>query len=933
MIVGSDQFFARRDQLRASTLIRRLPAKSALYQLFRTIDNIDRPYVAPSGSLPWVDRSTQGDRSESPGSWQRSKSMLACKEVNTNEFESTLEGNHSLKENGVLSNSGYNHDNRVESTLKNVQDEVNLGPTVSTSSSGPAVVAQGYSGYAAYPNADPHGYGSTAFAAYYNQYQQQQPNHYQQQSIQYQQLPNQSYPQSYRSVPKHRCSLSAFFLISKYKKLHEWRLWYPDQLWHGGQYATYSSHQYPNYNPDSNSAYSSNTAIAASQYQQHYKQWEDYYNQNQTEVSCAPGTKKISVFIASSVNSSVPTASASNNQMPTAYTPSWRPESSSSNLTSVQVWWSEFFNNQMPTAYTPSWRPESSSSNLTSVQSVTGDMVRRRHGSQERSRGITCKGLFVLSRWNGNRRSGAVPAVPAVPPIHQRSISGGAPEGYWKHRASAFQNDLPNSVQSHVQKPQEVNPVYESFQNQQNSTVSQGSNAPYPASYQVSQSLQSSFQTVSQLPETLDSRNAGKLQIHTNPRIASNLPLSLPPKTDKDMSVTSAAAKPAYIVVPMQRSNEKVMSHEESDFMLKRALARCKNDKQKITCQAILKELIIKATADGTLHTKNWDTEPLFPMPNTDVVDKEYVLCPLPRGFTEMRANNICLLMLFCSDTHSPALTSEVPKNKSPSRQVKKEKVVDKSTNISYGTAKYGGWNNKQRSFNKNVGRPAKRQRLGEDLNAADDVETSSDSDKEQSLTKYYFAAIAFADSPEEKKRLLSKTFEESGSRAVEDIDWDALTVKRICQEVEKRYLRLTSTPDPSTVRPEEVLEKALLMVQNSQKNYLYKCDQLKSIRQDLTVQHIRNEFTVKVNETYARLAIEVGDLPEYNQCQSQLKTLYAKEITGCHMEFAAYNLLCNILHTKNNRDLLSAMSRFAAISEFGFVCIGLFLQTCTFIT
>jgi hypothetical protein len=48
-------------------------------------------------------------------------------------------------------------------------------------------------------------------------------------------------------------------------------------------------------------------------------------------------------------------------------------------------------------------------------------------------------------------------------------------------------------------------------------------------------------------------------------------------------------------------------------------------------------------------------------------------------------------------------------------------------------------------------------------------------------------------------------------------------------------------------VRPEEVLEKALLMVQNSQRNYLYKCDQLKSIRQDLTVQRIHNQLTVKV--------------------------------------------------------------------------------------
>lgn len=48
-------------------------------------------------------------------------------------------------------------------------------------------------------------------------------------------------------------------------------------------------------------------------------------------------------------------------------------------------------------------------------------------------------------------------------------------------------------------------------------------------------------------------------------------------------------------------------------------------------------------------------------------------------------------------------------------------------------------------------------------------------------------------------------------------------------------------------VRPEEVLEKALSMVQMSQKNYLYKCDQLKSIRQDLTVQRIRNQLTAKV--------------------------------------------------------------------------------------
>lgn len=47
-----------------------------------------------------------------------------------------------------------------------------------------------------------------------------------------------------------------------------------------------------------------------------------------------------------------------------------------------------------------------------------------------------------------------------------------------------------------------------------------------------------------------------------------------------------------------------------------------------------------------------------------------------------------------------------------------------------------------------------------------------------------------------------TNTSDDSGgaSRAVEDIDWDSLTVKGTCQEIEKRYLRLTSAPDPATV-------------------------------------------------------------------------------------------------------------------------------------
>ncbi|KAJ6717791.1 LEUKOCYTE RECEPTOR CLUSTER MEMBER 8 [Salix purpurea] len=514
-------------------------------------------------------------------------------------------------------------------------------------------------------------------------------------------------------------------------------------------------------------------------------------------------------------------------------------------------------------------------------------------------------------------------------------------------------------MQPHFQYSLDSKASYDNFQDQQQQTAPQGPNSQFPAAHQVTQSYQSPLPNA----PSLDTRRVNMMQIPTNPRIASNLALGLS-KTDKDGFTTDAAAKPAYISVSMPKPNNKVLSNDTTISMLKpgkfpnslcryveRAFNLCKDETQRVACQAIMKEIITKATANGTLNTLDWDVEPLFSIPNSEAVNVE------------------------SSQYSSPV--SSLPKYKrSPSRRSKsrweplpEEKSVDKSVSISNDIVQYGGWARKasanseskenavnnvkfslleQKLPSKNNQRPAKRQHLADGLNAANN-DASSDSDKEQSLTAYYSSAKSIANTPEEKKRresrskrfekgqgyrtevnyfkpknagagnlysrraralMLSKSLDDSGSKAVEDFDWDALTVKGTCQEIEKRYLRLTSAPDPSTVRPEEVLEKALLMVHNSQKNYLYRCDQLKSIRQDLTVQRIQNQLTVKVYETHARLALEAGDLPEYNQCQSQLKTLYAEGIEGCHMEFAAYNLLCVILHSNNNRDLVSSMSR-----------------------
>ncbi|KAK7802497.1 LOW QUALITY PROTEIN: hypothetical protein U0070_005496 [Myodes glareolus] len=145
-------------------------------------------------------------------------------------------------------------------------------------------------------------------------------------------------------------------------------------------------------------------------------------------------------------------------------------------------------------------------------------------------------------------------------------------------------------------------------------------------------------------------------------------------------------------------------------------------------------------------------------------------------------------------------------------------------------------------------------------------------------------------------------------------VTWKVVEIQVVgtSTDITKHYLRLTCAPDPPIVRPVAVLKKSLCMVKSywkEKQDYAFAYEVYLAGPDGARHPPTHTpEFTVEVFETLAHIALEKGDHEELNQCQSQLKSLYAKNLAGNVGEFMAYRIPYYIF-TKNSGNITTELA------------------------